>query len=102
MHDEDVLIGSLMEDCWLTLEQVAAACSVEPEWLTRHIEDGLFPGAVSIAGTWRFSSASLLRARRMRELENSFDAEPELAALMADLLEEMDELRSRLQQAEAG
>lgn len=96
MHDKDVLVGSLMEDCWLTLEQMAAACSVEPDWLIRHIDEGLFPGVVSAAGTWRFSSANLLRARRMRELEIRFEAVPELAALMADLLEEMDELRARL------
>ena len=93
MHDNDILIGSLMEDTWLTLEQVSAACTVEPEWLVRHIDEGLFPHAESVAGVWRFSAASLLRARRMRRLECDFDAVPELAALMADLLEEMDELR---------
>jgi len=49
-----------------------------------------------VAGTWRFSGASLLRARRMRQLERDFDAVPELAALMADLLEEMDTLRAQL------
>jgi chaperone modulatory protein CbpM len=32
----------------------------------------------------------------MRQLERDFEAVPELAALMADLLEEMDELRTRL------
>ena len=97
MHEDDILTGSLMEECWLTLEQVAAACAVEPEWLVRRIDEGLFPGAVSAAGTWRFSSAAILRARRMRDLERGFEAVPELAALMADLLEEMDELRARLQ-----
>ncbi len=94
--DNDILIGSLMEDSWLTLEQVAAACVVEPEWLLRHIEEGLFPHAESVAGIWRFSGVSLLRARRMRQLERDFDAVPELAALVADLLEEVDALRSRL------
>lgn len=96
MRDEEILIGSLMENTWLTLEQVAAACTVEPGWLLRHIEDGLFPHAESVAGVWCFSSHSLLRARRMRQLERDFDAVPELAALMADLLEELDELRARL------
>ena len=91
----DILIGSLMEDSWLTLEQVAAACVVEPDWLLRHIEEGLFPHAESVAGILRFSGVSLLRARRMRQLERDFDAAPELAALMADLLEEMDDLRAR-------
>ena len=42
MHDDDILIGSLIEESWLTLEQVAAACTVEPEWLLAHIEEGCF------------------------------------------------------------
>ncbi len=97
MRDEDILIGSLMEDTWLTLEQIAAACTVEPVWLLRHIEEGLFPHAESVAGVWRFSGPALLRARRMRQMERDFDAVPELAALVADLLEEMDTLRARLE-----
>ena len=102
MRDDDVLIGSLMEDTWMTLEQVAAACTVEPEWQIRHTEEGLFPHAQSVAGVWRFSSASLARARRMRQLERDFDAVPELAALVADLLEEMDALRAKLERLQQG
>lgn len=96
MADNDLIIGSLMEDSWLTLEQIAAACVVDPDWLLRHIEAGLFPHAESVSGVWRFSGPALQRARRMRQLERDFDAVPELAALMADLLEEMDRLRTRL------
>lgn len=96
MRDDETLIGSLLEDTWLTLEQLAAACPVEPAWLARHIEEGLFPHADCVAGVWRLGSASLLRARRMRQLERDFDAGPELAALVADMLEEIDSLRSQL------
>ncbi|MCD6707923.1 MAG: chaperone modulator CbpM [Thiobacillus sp.] len=96
MHDEDILVGTLMEDTWLTLEQMAAACAVEPDWLVRHLEEGLIPHAESVAGVWRFSGAALIHAQRMRELERDFDAVPELAALMADLLEELDALRARV------
>ena len=96
MGDEELLVGSLMEDTWLTLEQVAAACDVEPAWLSRHLDEGLLPDAESVSGVWRFSGAALARARRMRSLERDFDAVPELAALVADLLEEMDEMRARL------
>ena len=93
MRDEDILIGTLMEENWLTIEQMAAACRAEPEWLIRHLDEGFFPTAESVAGVWRFSGACLLRARRMHALERNFDAVPELAALVADLLEEMDALR---------
>ena len=96
MRDEEVLIGSLMEDAWLTLEQVAAACDVEPAWLARHLDEGLFPHGESVSGVWRFSGTALARARRMRSLERDFDAVPELAALVADLLEEIDDMRARL------
>ena len=102
MRDDDILIGSLMENTWLTLEQVAAACPVDPAWLLRHLEEGLFPHAESVAGVWRFSGAALLRARRMRQLERDFEAVPELAALVADLLEEVDDLRGRLRRAGLG
>lgn len=96
MREEEILNGSLLEDTWLTLEQVAAACTVDPAWLLRHIEEGLFPHTASVSGVWRFSGASLTRARRMRQLERDFDAVPELAALVADLLEELDGMRARL------
>jgi len=96
MSDDDILIGSLMEESWLTVEQLAAACTVEPAWLLRHLEEGLFPEAESVSGVWRFSATCLVRAQRMRRLERDFDAEPELAALVADLLEELDALRTRV------
>lgn len=100
MREEEVLIGILVEDSWLTLEQVAAACTVEPAWLLQRLEEGLLPGASSVSGTWHFPSASLLRARRMRQLERDFDAVPELAALVGDMLDEIDNLRRRLQELE--
>jgi chaperone modulatory protein CbpM len=95
MRDDDVLVGSLLDESWLTLEQVAAACRVEPAWLLGHLDAGLFTQVECVAGVWRFSCASLARARRMCQLERDFDAVPELAALVADLLEELDALRGR-------
>ena len=99
MDDHDVLIGSAIEDAWLTLEQIAAACSVDPAWLAQRLDEGCFPDTESVAGVWRFSAAAIVRARRMRQFERDFDAAPELAALIADLLEDADALRARLRRA---
>ena len=92
----------LAEAC-LMLEQLCAACALERDWLIRRVEEGLVPGTSAVPGTavaeWRFTAAHLARARRMREIERGFDADPELAALVADMLEEMDELRARLRRA---
>lgn len=102
MRDSEILTGSLIDDTWLTLEQVAAACGVEPTWLARHLDEGLMPHAESVAGVWRFSGAALGRVRRMYRIERDFDAVPELAALMADLLDEIDRMRIRLRCLERG
>lgn len=95
MSEKSVLLGYLLQEGELTLEQVAHACHVEPEWMLVHVEAGLFPTAQRMAGLWSFSGNALARARRMYQIEHDFDAVPELAALVADMLEELDTLRAR-------
>lgn len=96
MAQNEIITAYLLDDACLSLEELCAACAVDPVWVVHHVEEGLLaplPGTVS---NWRFTSASLTRTRRIRALERDFDAVPELAALMADLLEEVDALRARL------
>lgn len=100
MRDDDILIGSLLDECWLTLEQLASTCRVEADWLQSHIDEGLLPSLPSAAGTWRLSAAEVTRIRRVRAIERDFDADPELAALFADALEELDALRAKLDRGE--
>lgn len=99
MTDDDILAGFVLEGRCFSLEELCAAAALEPDWLLRHIEEGLFPVPEGIRAEWRFSAVGLIRARRMRSLERDFDAVPELAALVADMLEELDELRARLRVA---
>ena len=99
MHEVDILVGSIVEDSWLTVEQLAAACAVDAGWLLAHLDAGFLPQTECAAGVWRFSAAAIRRARRMRQFERDFDAAPELAALIADLLDEADALRARLRAA---
>ena len=96
MTERDVVIGIALEEACLTLEQLASACSVEAEWIVQRVDEGLLPMAQGSRTEWRFSPGELRRARRMRQIERDFEAVPELAALVADMLEEMDELRARL------
>ena len=96
MSDRDSVAGTVLEDPCLTVEQLAAACAVEQAWIMQHVYEGLLPASGGRETEWRFSSITLKRARRMSELERDFDAVPELAALFADLLEQLDEMRARL------
>lgn len=91
MSDEEILEGAC-----LTLEQLCAAAALDRDWLVRHVEEGLIPASGALVAEWRFSTVHVTRARRMREIERTYEAAPELAALVADLLEELDELRARI------
>lgn len=96
MQKSETLIAAVMEDRYLSLEQLSSLCRVEPEWVIRHIDDGLLPASRQDSGDWRFSHYELLRARRILSIERNFDAVPELAALVADMQEELENLRRQL------
>lgn len=93
---EQHLIATIMDESWLTMEQLAHICKVETAWLQHRLDEGLFPHAESVAGTWRFSNQCVLRAQRMYYYERDFDAVPELAALVADMQDEIRRLRLQL------
>ena len=92
----DALPAEPLEDACLTVDQLAGACAVNVEWVVRRVEDGVFTVTGSTTIEWRFTSRDLRRARVVRALERDFDAVPELAALVADLLEEVRMLRARV------
>jgi chaperone modulatory protein CbpM len=83
----------LIDDDGLGVEDLASACAVSCEWIERHVASGLLE--VAAAGTMRFTSVQLLRARRLADIERTFDANEELAALVVDLIEEVERLRRR-------
>ncbi len=87
------------DDAGLTLEQLCSVCALEREWLVLRVRVGLIPATEVGAAEWRFTTTTLARVRRMREIELTYDAAPELAALAADMLEEIDQLRARLKRA---
>lgn len=96
MHDDEPLHGTILDDAALSVDELACACSVTTEWVVRHVREGSFGELRATSAEWRFSSRDIGRARRIRALERDFDAVPELAALVADMLEEIDALRARV------
>ena len=98
MRDEPLSVV-VLDDAFLTAAQLASACAVHVDWVTAHVDDGVLTVTAIVGAEWLFSVRDLQRARRIRELERDFDAGPELAALVADLLEEVGTLRARLRAA---
>lgn len=95
MTRDTALKGSLLEEQALDIEELASACEVAPEWVVERVQAGLL-SCSSTGSEMRFASAQLVRARRMATTERRFDANQELAALVADLIEEVEQLRRRL------
>lgn len=89
----------------LTLDALASACRMDTGWVITRLQEGLLQsGAHNPDGsptTWRFSSATVVRARRLAHLEVTFDADPQLAALTTDLIEEVATLRQQLRHLHA-
>ena len=99
----------LLDDAALSLQELARGCAMSPDWVHTHVEAGVLQPAQGGGATeWRFASATLTRARRIAQLEHTFDADPQLAALgesaatldlaalTTDLMEEVAALRRQL------
>lgn len=81
----------------LTVSQLASCGAVTIEWVALHVQAGvLTPRTGASRDDWRFASASLQRVRRIAQMERIYDADPQLAALTADLMEEVARLRRAL------
>ncbi|MWV18024.1 MerR family transcriptional regulator [Pseudomonas sp. L-22-4S-12] len=100
MPSIEIITSVVVDEVTLDLDELARACAVESLWVVERVEAGLL-GALNRQqpAAWRFSSAELARARRLAALERDFDANPELAALVADLIEEVARLKGRLKAA---
>lgn len=85
----------LIDEETLDLHELASACAVPPTWVVERVEAGLLTSSIS-GGEMRFASAHLVRARRMVTTERCFDANQEVAALVADLIEQVEQLRRQL------
>lgn len=92
--------GVLVDETTLTIDELANACSVEITWVQQRVQDGFLECTQAVVSTspqsWRFASPALVRARRLVNVERTFEANPEVSALVVDLLEEVAALRQQL------
>ena len=91
----DVFVELLDDAACLDVQDLARACRMQTAWVTERLARGLLQGELQ-DGQWRCSAAAIVRARRLAQFETAFDADPELAALTTDLIEEVTGLRQQL------
>jgi chaperone modulatory protein CbpM len=86
----------IIDDDLLTLADLAHSCNVSPEWIVSRLDAGLLSLTITDAQQARYTSAELTRARRLCNIERNFDANPELAALVVDMMEEIERLKCQV------
>lgn len=101
MQQSQILTGVLLEEMALSLEELAQAANVEPEWVVRHVQAGVLGGVlggepVLQVTSLRFGSSDLDRVRRLLSIERDFEANEQIAALVIDLSDEVRRLRTRM------
>ena len=96
MQERPTLTGVLLDEAALSLDELAHACNVEPDWVVRHVRAGVLGGGEVQVTSLQFRSGDLARARQLLSIERDFEANEDLAALVIDLAEEVRRLRTRL------
>jgi len=100
MSTANVVQGVIVEQTlYFSLGELCRACSAEAEQLMALVEEGVLEPAGSGPQEWRFPGPSLRRAHAALRLARDLELSPAATALVLDLLDEIEALRSRLRRA---
>lgn len=79
-----------------SLEELCLACNVDAKWIAELVEHGVIEPIGSTGSDWQFASVSIVRVAKAKRLERDLSLNPPGVALVLDLLQEIEDLRSRL------
>ncbi len=92
-----IISGEIMEEApGLTLAEMAGICGLSAERIVEYVELGILEPSGATAHQWRFPAASVPRVLKAARLQRDLGVDASSLALVLDLLDEMDRLRSRL------
>jgi chaperone modulatory protein CbpM len=86
----------LEEQTELTLADICRACAADTSLIIEMVEEGVLTPAGLAPTQWRFSGLHLQHAKVALRLQRDLGVNLQGAALVLQLLEEMDLLRARL------
>jgi chaperone modulatory protein CbpM len=94
---KEIVSGLLLDEVSsLTLDELCQACREHSEWIMQLVDEGILEPTGRQVTTWRFTAVSLQRARTVRRLQQDLGINLAGAALVLDLMDEIDSLRARL------
>ena len=82
----------------LGITEICTLCRVNTEMVNEMVNEGLLIPEGSSPETWRFDAIAIKRIQVTLRLQHDLRVNLPGAALALDLLEELEELRSRLRQ----
>jgi chaperone modulatory protein CbpM len=87
------------EEIQFTLIELSRACQVDSQQLMALVDEGVLMPRGTHATEWRFEGGALRRARSALRLMQDLELNTAAAALVLDLLDQIDALRSRLRRS---
>ena len=93
-HDAKHLTGTLLDErAVFTLHELCRACGVHAELVIEMVEEGVLEPRGGAPAEWRFAGSAVIRAQKALNLARDLRVNWPGAALVLDLLEEMEQLR---------
>lgn len=86
----------LDEQVYYSLKDVCHVCGCQTEWVVALVEYGVLRPSGDARQLWQFPGSSLHTAMKARRLQEDLDLNLSGVALVLELLDEIDSLRSRL------
>jgi len=94
----DILSGHIIEDeTRLTLRQLCDACAVRAEYIIDLVDEGFIEPSGVQRSHWCFSGVSIRRVQKAKHLQRDLGINLAGVALALDLMEEIEQLRARLE-----
>ena len=90
----------LEEDVELSLAQICRACRLSAEQIVELVDQGVIEPRGREPVSWRFQGISLRRVHFTQRMQRDLGVNAPGAALALDLLDELEQLRSRLRRFE--
>ena len=92
-----VVAGSVIDETTeLTLDELCRTCSVREEIIIDMVNEGFLEPRGTQRSTWRFAGTALRRVEIALRLQHDLEINLPGAAVIVDLLDELKELRARM------
>ncbi len=93
----EVLRGEVLDErTVLGIDELCRACSVTTDWIAELVEHGVLEPIGGEPAEWLFAGSSVRRTRIAMRLQRDLGVNPPGAALVLELIGEIEELRTRL------